>query len=70
MYTQVFYSTLLNSLFPNFAAWVKYYRAAPRRAAPHTADLGIRKDFANYKVYKDEALEIYPTIVYACTAVF
>ena len=23
------------------------------------------KDFANYK---DEALEIYPTIVYACTA--
>ena len=26
-----------------------------------------RKDFANYK---DEALEIYPTIVYASTAVF
>jgi len=25
------------------------------------------KDFANYK---DEALEIYPTIVYACIAVF
>ena len=42
-------------------------------------DLGIRKaqlseyivvkfeDFANYK---DEALEIYPTIVYACTVYF
>jgi len=59
VYTQVFYSTLLNSLFPNLAARVKYHRAAP-----HTADLGIRKDFANYK---DEALEIYPTIVYACT---
>ena len=25
------------------------------------------KDFANYK---DEALEVYPTIVYACSAVF
>ena len=57
VYTQVFYSTLLNSLFPNFAARVKYHRAAP-----HTADLGIRKDFANYK---DEALEIFPTIVWA-----
>ena len=41
---------------------VKYHRAAPRHAAPHTADLGIRKDFANYK---DEALEIFPTIVWA-----
>jgi len=29
--------------------------------------LGLLKDFANYK---DEALEIYPTIVVACTAVF
>ena len=29
--------------------------------------LTIPKDFANYE---DEALEIYPTIVYACTAVF
>ena len=46
----------------------------PRGTAPRgntsPGDLGIRKDFANYKVYKDEALEIYPTIVYACTAVF
>ena len=30
-------------------------------------DSTLHKDFSNYK---DEALEIYPTIVYACTAVF
>ena len=29
-------------------------------------EIVLIKDFANYK---DEALEIYPTIVYACTAV-
>ena len=31
-----------------------------------TTGMVLPKDFANYK---DEALEIYPTIVYACTTV-
>ena len=56
---------LVPSLTP--CLWIDQFSLINQHFLNSLPNLEDPKDFANYK---DEALEIYPTIVYACTAVF